>query len=272
MLIVPGMGCDQISIGTSFLVQFPASVVQQFSGQSPHSVRLFHVHGANIRCQVRSFVEIVFDHTQTSNDIVLFVGNHIPCRNACLRLQTALHAFHIFTIGASSAAFYYSYTKCIRQKQGYAWKTFFQSFKSNFKQSTPLWLLVLGILLFAVLDNYLLGTIELSALWADLIRTIIFASAIFCILWALYLFPYISRFEISSKAAMKNCALIALANFPWSLLLLLLFAVCAFGFVCLPLLNLFIPSVYMFFANKILENIFQKYMSPEDLAAQTPGE
>lgn len=178
----------------------------------------------------------------------------------------------IFTVGASSAAFYYAYTKCIRQKMGYAWKTFFRSFKSNFKQATSIWLMVLGILLIAGLDSYLMGLMEGAAVWLDLMRAVIFVLTLFCILWALYLFPYISRFDIPTKAAMKNCALIALANFPQSLLLLLLFAVCTFGFVCLPLLNVFIPSVYMFFANKLLEKIFQKYMSEEDLAAQTPAE
>ena len=178
----------------------------------------------------------------------------------------------IFTIGASSAAFYYAYTKCIRQKQGYAWRTFFQSFKSNFKQATQIWLMVLGMLLIAVLDTYLLGLMEGATVWIDILRAVVFVLTLFCILWTLYLFPYLSRFDLPNKAAMKNCTLIALANFPWSLLLLLLFALCTVGFVCLPLLNLFIPSVYMFFSNKILENIFQKYMSPEDLAAQTPAE
>lgn len=178
----------------------------------------------------------------------------------------------IFTIGASSAAFYYAYTKCIRQNQGYAWRTFFQSFKSNFKQATQIWLMVLGMLLIAVLDTYLLGLMEGATVWIDILRAVVFVLTLFCILWTLYLFPYLSRFDLPNKAAMKNCTLIALANFPWSLLLLLLFALCTVGFVCLPLLNLFIPSVYMFFSNKILENIFQKYMSPEDLAAQTPAE
>lgn len=178
----------------------------------------------------------------------------------------------IFTIGASSAAFYYAYTKCIRLKRGYAWRTFFQSFKSNFKQATQIWLMVLGMLLIAVLDTYLLGLMEGATVWIDILRAVVFVLTLFCILWTLYLFPYLSRFDLPNKAAMKNCTLIALANFPWSLLLLLLFALCTVGFVCLPLLNLFIPSVYMFFSNKILENIFQKYMSPEDLAAQTPAE
>lgn len=178
----------------------------------------------------------------------------------------------IVTIGASSAAFYYAYNNCIRQKMGYAWKTFFQSFKSNFKQATKIWLIVMGILLIALLDSYLLELMEGSSVLIDLIRAVIIVLTLSCILWGLYLFPYLSRFEIPSKDAMKNCALIALANLPQSLLLLLLFAVCAFGFVCLPLLNLFIPSLYMCLANRIQEKVFRKYMRPEDLEAQIMAE
>lgn len=178
----------------------------------------------------------------------------------------------IFTIGASSAAFYYAYNNCIRQKMGYAWKTFFESFKSNFKQATKIWLLVLGILLIAVLDSYLLGLMEEAMVLIDLLRAVIIFLTLSCILWGLYLFPYLSRFDVPSKAVMKNCTLIALANMPQSLLLLLLFAACAFGFVCLPILNLFIPSLYMCFANRIQEKIFRKYMRPEDLTAQIMAE
>lgn len=177
----------------------------------------------------------------------------------------------IVTMGASSAAFYYAYNHCIRQKMGYAWKTFFVSFKSNFKQATQIWLMVLGILLIAVLDSFLLGLMEQMVL-IDLLRAVIIVLTLSGILWGLYLFPYLSRFDVPNKAAMKNCALIALANMPQSLLLLLLFAACTFGFVCLPLLNLFIPSLYMFFANRILEKIFRKYMRPEDLTAQITAE
>lgn len=172
----------------------------------------------------------------------------------------------LITLGASSAAFYYSYTKCIRQKTGYAWKTFFQSFKSNFKQATGIWLGVLAALLMAALDSYLMGLTDKFTVALNLLRAVIFILTLFCIIWSLYIFPYISRFALSTKAAAKNCILIMLANFPSSLLLLLLFVVCGVSFVCLPLLNLFIPSIYMLFANRILEKVFQKYMPPEDVS------
>ena len=51
----------------------------------------------------------------------------------------------VITIGASTAALYYSMNKCIRWGEGSVWKTYWHGFRSNFKQATLLWL-PLGIL------------------------------------------------------------------------------------------------------------------------------
>ena len=174
----------------------------------------------------------------------------------------------VFTMGATSAAFYYAYTKCVRQRMDYSWKTFLAAFKSNFRQATRIWLLVLFLLAVALLDSYLLGQLAAGALWVNLLRAVIVLLTLACVLWGLYLFPYLSRFDVPDKAVMRNCALILLANMPQSLLLLLLFAACALGFICLPILNLLIPALYMFLVNPIFEKIFRKYMRPEDQAAQ----
>ena len=59
-----------------------------------------------------------------------------------------------------------------------------------------------------------------------------------------------------------------MANLPWSLLLLVLLAASAFGLWMLPWLMILLPAVYILVANFILERIFRKYMSAEDLEAE----
>ena len=54
-------------------------------------------------------------------------------------------------------------------------------------------------------------------------------------------------------------------NFFWSVLLLVIFVIMAIGAMLYPLGLLFVPAVYMLSINFILERIFKKYMSPEDL-------
>ena len=175
----------------------------------------------------------------------------------------------IFTIGTSSAAFYYAYNKCIRQKKDYIWRTFFDGFKRNFKQATQIWLIVLCLMSIVIIDFYLLRFMDNTMVLVLIIQIVLITVMLFMILWTLYLFPYISRFESSNITVIKNCILIAVANIPQSLLLLVVFAITVLIFLCLPMLNLLFPSLYMFCANRILEKVFQKYMSPEDLAAQT---
>ena len=171
----------------------------------------------------------------------------------------------VFTIGASSAAFYYAYNKCVRQKTDYILRTFFAGFRSNFKQATQIWLIVLGICLVIAADWYLLRLIENAAALVPVIRTLLMAVLAAVAIWTLYLFPYLSRFENTGRDILKNCALIALANLPRSLLLLVLFFLCAVGFVSFPLLNLLFPGGFMFFLNKLLEPVFQRYaaISPD---------
>ena len=88
------------------------------------------------------------------------------------------------------------------------------------------------------------------------------------VMLAVYLFAYMARFENSLGQSFKNAALIAVANLPWSLLLLVLLAASAFGLWMLPWLMILLPAVYILVANFILERIFRKYMSAEDLEAE----
>lgn len=174
----------------------------------------------------------------------------------------------VFTVGAASTAFYYAFNKAVRQRRGYAWQEFFAGFKANFKQATKIWLLVLGLTLVALADCYILSVLGETMAFASILTVIILSIIVVTIVWGLYLFPYIARFENNTRAVMKNCGLIALANLPWSVLLLLTYAIAVVVFVLIPFLSIFIPTIYMFVANRILERVFKKYMTPEDLEAQ----
>ena len=65
------------------------------------------------------------------------------------------------------------------------------------------------------------------------------------VMLAVYLFAYMARFENSLGQSFKNAALIAVANLPWSLLLLVLLAASAFGLWMLPWLMILLPAVYI---------------------------
>lgn len=180
----------------------------------------------------------------------------------------ALFSLPVFTMGASTTALYYAVNKALCNNRGYSWSEFIQSFKANFKQSTKIWLLVLGIYLLSVLDCFVI--MQFFDLYD--FSKVLFAFFVFFIplitMWVLYLFPYVARFENTTKAIMKNSVLMAIANYPRTLLLFFLFLLSIVAFVFVPLALLFVPGIYMLLAKRILEPVFRKYMSPEDLKAE----
>ena len=56
---------------------------------------------------------------------------------------------------------------------------------------------------------------------------VLFAAGVLLLFTALYLFPYIARFENTIKNSIKNAFMISIAQLPYTLLLLLLFALAA---------------------------------------------
>ena len=174
----------------------------------------------------------------------------------------------IITVGASTAALYYAVNKSIRYNRGYAYKEFFSAFKSNFKQGTIVWLINLGLLLFGAYDCYILYQLRETISGAKIIMVIIVALLIFLIMWMTYVYPYMARFALPTKALMKNCVILALAHFLRSVLLTVLFVAAVVASLTVPMAGIFVPVIYMVIANRIVERVFRKYMSEEDIEAE----
>lgn len=177
-----------------------------------------------------------------------------------LGLVWAICCIPVITIGASCTAVYYAYNKVLRQEEGHLLKEFFRCFKENFKQSTIAWLIV------AVVGAFLYGDISIVAAFMETIplsgALFAFAVTLFVVLlaWAVYVFPYIARFELDTKTILKNSFIIMGINAGWSVLLVALTLVVIFlsilvPFVCFAFVAVYIPTV-----NMILEHVFSKYM------------
>lgn len=167
----------------------------------------------------------------------------------------------IITIGASTTALCYAYNKAVCEKESYAIKAFFDSFKLNFKQATMLWIIIATIFAICVLNYCVARTMVDQIKFMNV--PIIVASVIFIVvlMWAMYVFPYLARFENSTKTIMKNCVLIMIADFKWTIVLTVLFAVAVLLF---PLILCMSASLYIFFANKIQKKVFLKYMKDQE--------
>lgn len=174
----------------------------------------------------------------------------------------------VITAGASFTALYYAYNKSIRQDCGHVCREFFHSFKENFKQATVIWLIVVVIMLllygdFCIVLGYL-ETIPLAGVLLAFAVTLVFLA----VTWSVYVFAYIARFELDTKAVMKNCFFMMGLNFGWSILLFVITAIAAVAFMLAFFVGFIVVAIYIPIANRILERVFRKYMQPEDLAEQ----
>lgn len=185
-----------------------------------------------------------------------------------LSLLWLLCCIPIVTAGASTTALYYTVNKVIRHGRGYVWSEFWHAFRANFKQSTGCWLILFALLAFLEMDCYIMFQYAKAGEKVGMLYIVFVILIAVFLMWGIYLFPYIARFENSMKAVLKNAALIALANLPWTVLLFVLLVAAFLLTWLLPPVIFVLPALYMLLANLILERVFRKYMSEEDIAAE----
>ena len=174
----------------------------------------------------------------------------------------------IITIGASTTAFYYTTHKVIRRSRGYLLSSFFASFRENFKQTTVLWLIILLIHLVLVYDLVTMYTVLMAGNSIGYLFYAFLVLSALVMIWSMYVFAYAARFSNTNRAILKNCAIIAVVNIPASLLVLVLVFCSGVLVYFFPPLLFLVPAFTFISFDLILEKVFRKYMSAEDLAAE----
>lgn len=135
-----------------------------------------------------------------------------------LNILFLLFSLPVLTIGASTTALYSVLQKVIRNEDETIVKSFFMSFRKNFKQGTIVWILmsVAGLLFLA---NYsLLGKASglPMVLWASVL--IVFGFVYVCT--SLFAFAYMARYEDTIKKVLLNSLLMGISHFPYLILLI----------------------------------------------------
>lgn len=179
----------------------------------------------------------------------------------CLSILWVFFSLPLVTAGAATTALYYTCNKALRERQGYIWRNFIDSFKSNFKQSTCVWvvmLLIFGVLLvdFNVLSQLIAGN-NINLVFLDI--TVVFACVF--LTWTLYIMAYIARFENRLKTILKNTFFIMGMNLGWSFLVLIIALLGVVVMSIVPISIFVLPAVIMLSINLILERVFGKYRS-----------
>ena len=188
-----------------------------------------------------------------------------------LNILFVISSIPVITMGAAITALY-SVTGRIDRDEGHVWKDYWSAFRSNFKQATVIWvvLVVSGLLIgFGVL--FYLKTNQSGSVLGILI------AAVLLFLWAVtfaWAFPLQSRFENTIRNTLKNALLFGLMNFPKSVVVAVTNLIPLFAFVFLPTAFLYLLFIWLMLwfavAAAIALNIFKKQF--EALEKMSKGE
>lgn len=186
----------------------------------------------------------------------------------CLSLLWVISCIPIVTVGAATTAMYYTIKKVVQYGITGIFREYWHSFRLNFKQATMIWLilvLIYGLLAISCYGAYVLYLAEYIPK-ALMVFLLLLVSAV--TMWAIYLFPCLARFNNATKQIMKNCVWFAILNLPRTILLFAILLLTIVATVLIPIGLFLFPAGGMLISSYIMEHVFRKYMSPEDLAEE----
>ena len=149
-----------------------------------------------------------------------------------LNILFCVTSIPLITIGASWTALYSVTLKMVRDEEGSVSRSYFRSFRQNFRQATLLWLGVLVVLALLVLDIRVLNGMA-GGTAPGLLRVGVEILALLGIMMLQYLFPSLARFEASLADTLKSACMMALAHLPKTALM----TAAAVGAVWITLIN-----------------------------------
>lgn len=169
----------------------------------------------------------------------------------------------IFTIGAALSALYDVVFRLDTSREGKTVSTYFRSFRQNFRQSTPVWLAFLLLILTSCANAVIFS--NMGGTLGQILSVICAVILINCCLAMGYTFPLISQFDNTFGNTLKNSVLLCAANlprtliiavincFPWALMLMNLYAFIQLSFLWLALY--FAAAAY--FNSRVLMKVFE---------------
>ena len=130
----------------------------------------------------------------------------------CVWLNILWFVFSIpvVTIGASTTALFYVTLKMADNEEGNITVQFLSAFRSNFRFSTKVWLILMAVIAVFGVDGYVLWHIRFTnAFWTILTAVFFVACAALAII-LMYIFPLMARFENTVSAMFRNSLLVGI--------------------------------------------------------------
>ncbi len=198
--------------------------------------------------------------------LIQFLNKAVDC--VFLSVLWMIFSLPIITMGPATCALYYTANKVIRHNRSHVLPEFWRSFKSSFKQGFLVGLILIVFYTVVIQNIYLYFGNFIEGLITEPLLIFNVIMGLIVLPWFVFLFSYIARFENKLKAVLKNCLLISIRHIGVSFLLLVLLIVSGIIFwLYLPTIFI-LPALYMLLATFLIEPVYRRYMSDEDLQAE----
>lgn len=172
----------------------------------------------------------------------------------------------VITIGASSCALYHTTHKVICQNEGYVFSTFWKSFRVNLKQGIFLTLLCIPAAVFGVVCYLFANSLPKGNLLTYFYFAIAILDLLLLFIIATYAFPVLSRFYMTTKDVLKNSVALAVTRPGFTLLLIIIFFICAVAFFLIPVSGFLLPACFAASSERLLEPAFKKALDAKATA------
>ena len=137
-----------------------------------------------------------------------------------LNLLFLLCCIPIVTIGPAITAMYYVTMKMVRNEESYIARSFFKSFKENFKQGIAIWMMALVLILLEFMDFFIMK--QLSGGIYTVVKYGLLVIALLMALILQYVFPLLAKLYNTVKNTIRNALLMSLRHLPYTSLMLLI--------------------------------------------------
>ena len=229
-------------------------------------------------CQVKFLIQLLYRNIESINLLCHAIAVSYLINSRLNQFSTVflciLCCIPVVTAGSSITALYYVTLKMARDEESYIARSFFRSFKQNFKQATIINIIMLltAAVLFIDLRIAKAGS---GAMYKGLFSLFIAFALIYAMI-LLYIYPILAKFFNSVKNTFVNAFLMSVRHLPLTLLMLVisasplllmwLFAYVSYAQFTSILIMLFILmgfSTLAYWKSKIFVKIFDNYI-PKD--------
>ncbi len=186
-----------------------------------------------------------------------------PVHIMLLNLLWIVFSLPVVTIGASTTALYAVLMKMRHGTEGKLLREFWDAFRSNFRQATVIWLIILFAAVVFTTD--IVFFLNMGGFFGTFSAMLFFGLDVALVLMSLYVFPIQAVFDNPIATTIKSALYLSSRHMLWTILLLALFVATSIAVLLYWVLILwFIFGLAAYINTAIFDRIFRRYYPKEE--------